>query len=161
VPVPFGAHRGNGVGHGDGGAGGPGASQNAPCYVLALSYDGTSLKPLPAVPLPKGTSDATLTGVSCTTTRYCVALGEADGDTAAFGDAGALTIIETWNGTKWTLHTAAVPDGHTTAAELTTVSCATSEFCVLAGEATSFTSSSAAIGLYVASWQLGQHYRVH
>jgi hypothetical protein len=84
--------------------------------------------------------------VSCTTTRYCVAVGEAD------GDAGSLTIIETWNGTKWTLHTAAVPDGHTTAVELTTVSCATPAFCALAGEATFFTSSSAATGLYVASW---------
>jgi hypothetical protein len=128
------------------------ASQNAPSNPLVLSYNGTSLKPMPAVPLPKGTSDATLTGVSCTTIRYCVALGEADGDTAAFGDASSLTIIETWNGTKWTLHTAAVSSGHTTAAELTTVSCATSAFCVLAGEATSFTSRSAAIRLYVASW---------
>ena len=107
-------------------------SNSAPSHVLALSYNGTSLKPTPTVPLPKGTTDAELTGVSCATTRYCVALGVADGDTAAFGEAGSLIIIETWNGAKWTLHTAAASIGKTTVGP-SVVSCATSAFCVLAG----------------------------
>jgi hypothetical protein len=125
-------------------------SQNATSHVLALSYNGTSLKPTSTVPLPKGTSDAVLTGVSCTTTRHCVALGAADGDTAAFGAFGSLIIIETWNGAKWSLRTAPASIGTTTYLEPTVVSCATSAFCVLAGDA--FTYNSLASTFYVASW---------
>jgi hypothetical protein len=121
-------------------------------HVLALSYNGTSLKPTPAVPLPKGTTDGALSGVSCVTTRYCVALGLADGDTSAFGAFGSVTIIETWNGAKWTLHAIAAPTGHTTMAVPTVVSCATSAFCVLAGDVYSFTAGSDTVKPYVASW---------
>ena len=63
----------------------------------------------------QGTTDASLSGVSCVTTSYCVAIGEADGNTAAFGENGELTLIETWNGAKWTLHTAAESSGTTVA----------------------------------------------
>jgi hypothetical protein len=120
--------------------------------VLALAYNGTSLKPTPAVPLPKGTTDGALSGVSCVTTRYCVALGVADGNTAAFGPFGSVTIIETWNGAKWTLHTIAAPTGHTTMAVPSVVSCATSAFCVLAGDAYSLTANSSTVKPYVVSW---------
>jgi hypothetical protein len=99
-------------------------SANAASHVLALIYNGASLKPTPTVPLPKGTMNVALTSLSCATTRYCVALGVADGDTSAFGD-GSLIIIETWNGAKWTLHTAAAFTGKTSV-EVTGVSCATS-----------------------------------
>jgi hypothetical protein len=126
-------------------------SQSAASHALALSYNGTALKPTPTVPLPKGTTDAAFAGVSCTTTRYCVALGTADGNTAPFGAAGSLIIIETWNGAAWTLHTAPAMLGNT-ALELSGVSCATSAFCVLAGEAVIITSNSAATRLYVAAW---------
>jgi hypothetical protein len=128
-------------------------SQSAASRVLALAYNGTSLKPTPAVPLPKGTMEAVLTGVSCVTTRYCVALGVADGGTPAFGEAGSLNLIERWNGATWALvHTAAGSIGSTTEVEPTVVSCATTASCVLAGEAFSLTSSSAATKIYVASW---------
>jgi hypothetical protein len=121
-------------------------------HALALSYNGTALKPTPAVPLPKGTTDAALSGVSCVTTRYCVALGVADGDTSAFGAFGSVTIIETWNGAKWMLHTVAASTGKTTMVVPILVSCATSAFCVLAGDAYSVTSTSTAAGPYAASW---------
>jgi hypothetical protein len=126
-------------------------SASAPSHVLALSYNGTSLKPTPAVPLPKGTTSAELTGVSCRTTRYCVALGAAEGGTAAFGQAGSLILIETWNGAKWTLHTAAGSIGKTLVAP-SVVSCATTAFCVLAGVTFSDTANSVATPLYLASW---------
>ncbi len=125
-------------------------SLNATAHLLALFYNGTSLKPTPMVPLPKGATDVRLSGVSCVSTRYCVALGEAGGDTAAFGDNGALIIIETWNGAKWTLHTAATSIG-TTVIVPSVVSCATSAFCLLTGVDLSMVSSSVS-GLYVASW---------
>jgi hypothetical protein len=124
-------------------------NQSAASHALALTYNGTSAKST-TVPLPKGTTDVALTGVSCATTRYCVAVGAADGDTRAFGEAGALIIIETWNGAKWTLHTAAESIGSTEQVDPTVVSCATSAFCVLAGQATS--STSLASTFYVASW---------
>jgi hypothetical protein len=126
-------------------------SNSAPSRVLALSYNGTSLKPTSAVPLPKGATSAELTGVSCPTTRYCVALGAAEGDTAAFGQAGSLILIETWNGAKWTLHTAAGSIGKTLVAP-SVVSCATTAFCVLAGVTFSDTANSGATPLYLASW---------
>ena len=116
-------------------------------HVLTLSSNGTSLRPTPTAPLPKGATDAVLSGVSCVTTRYCVALGVADGATAAFGDDGSLIIIETWNGAKWTLHTAAASIGSTTMLVPSVVSCATTTFCVLAG-----TAYSATVKPYVASW---------
>ena len=102
-------------------------SDTAASHALALIYNGTSLKPTPAVPLPQGTMDASLSGVSCVTMSYCVAIGEADGNSAAFGEDGELALLETWNGAKWTLHTVAETSG-TTESGPTEVSCATPHF---------------------------------
>ena len=130
-------------------------SDTATSRALALIYNGTSLKPTPAVPLPKGTTDASLSGVSCVTISYCVAIGEADGNSAAFGEDGELTLIETWNGAKWTLHTVNETSGSSDS-QPTEVSCATSAFCVVAGEKVSVGGSSSSptisFGLYFADW---------
>jgi len=126
-------------------------SKSAANHALALSYNGTSLKPTPTVPLPKGTTDAVLTGVSCGTTSYCVAVGQAAGNTAAFGESGSLNIVETWNGAKWTLHTAASTAG-AAMVQLINVSCATSAFCALTGTVSSFSASSFTVKLYAESW---------
>jgi hypothetical protein len=130
-------------------------SDNAMPHALALIDNGTSLKPTPAVPLPKGTTDAMLTAVSCATTRYCVAIGEAGGASSAFGESGQLTLIETWNGAKWTLRTVAQPS-ESSDTTISGVSCATPAFCVLAGEKAILTSkgNSATISfkLSFASW---------
>jgi hypothetical protein len=93
-----------------------------------------------------------LTGVSCATTRYCVAVGVAYGDIAAFGVEGSLTLIDTWNGTRWTMHTAAESVGATTQLQPYAVSCPTIAFCVLDGESGSETSTSYTVQLYAASW---------
>ena len=127
-------------------------SLSAASHVLALSYNGTSLKPTPAVPLPKGATDPALISVSCATTSYCVALGAADGNAGAFGNSVQPTIIETWNGAKWTLHTAAASIGKTTLLEPSAVSCATSAFCVLTGTQVTVTANSDSAKLYAASW---------
>jgi hypothetical protein len=128
-------------------------SDSAVGHPLALIYNGTSLKPTATVPIPKGTADVTLTSVSCATTRYCVALGApADGTGAFSSNNDSVIIIETWNGAKWTLHTAAGSMGKTTTLEPSVVSCATTAFCVLGGEAISVTSNSGSEKLYVASW---------
>jgi hypothetical protein len=125
------------------------ASGGAPSHALALIYNGTSLKPMPAMPLPKSATDVALIGVSCTTTKHCVAIGTASGNTAAFGADGMVSLIETWNGAKWTLHTVGMPANTDT--EFSGISCATSAFCVLAGESFSFSSTGGA-HLYIRSW---------
>jgi hypothetical protein len=125
-------------------------SDSATSHPLALIYNGTSLKPTPTVPLPKGTPDVALTGVSCPTTKYCVALGAANGSMATFG--GGPLIIETWNGAKWTLHTAAGSIGGTAVLDVSGVSCATSAFCLVTGDSTSESSSSFTMKPYFASW---------
>jgi hypothetical protein len=132
-------------------------SQSAASHALALSYNGTTLKPTPSVPLPKGATDAVLSSVSCATTKYCVAIGVADGTSAAFGEFGTLNIVETWNGAKWALHTAATVVGKTLQSPID-VSCATSAFCVLAGNSAPISSpngtgpSTPTVNLYLASW---------
>jgi hypothetical protein len=93
----------------------------------ALTWNGTSLTPTAAPPVPKGGGFASLTGVSCvTTTKSCIAVGDSQ------GGAGPL-LVETWNGAKWTLQTASIPGG----ARSTypgAVSCHFLTFCVVAGE---------------------------
>jgi hypothetical protein len=124
-----------------------GTSDSASSHVLALIYNGTSLKPMPTVPLPKSTMVSTLLGVSCTTAKHCVAIGSASGDTAAFGADGTVSLIETWNGANWTLHTAGTAAN--VFAEFSGISCATSAYCVLAGESVS---ESGRDTLYLRSW---------
>lgn len=122
-------------------------SSSALGHALALMYNGTSLRPTPRVPLPAAATDVTLGGVSCTTSSHCVAFGTAAGNSAAFGTTGMVTLIETWNGAKWTLHTVASPAK--AAVEFSGISCVTSVYCVLAGE---YFSSTGTETLYLRSW---------
>ncbi len=122
------------------------AATGAASHALTLAYNGTSLKPTPAVPLPKSTAQATLGGVSCATARHCVAVGTASGSTSAFGATGLASVIETWNGAKWALRT--IRTAASTLVDLTGISCVTSAFCVLAGIAYSNTDAR----LYLRSW---------
>jgi hypothetical protein len=130
-------------------------SDNAVGHPLALTYNGTRLKPTSAVPVPKGATYAGLTAVSCATTRYCVAIGVAEGTTRAFGRDGELNLIETWNGAKWTLRTVAQASGSSDIM-LGPVSCPTIAFCALAGVTTSATgtgnSATVSMKMYLASW---------
>jgi hypothetical protein len=98
----------------------------------ALTWNGTSLTPTAAPPVPTGGGFTSLTGVSCiTTTKSCIAVGPSQ------GGAGPL-MMETWNGAKWTLQTASIPGG----ARSTypgAISCHFLTFCVVAGESYSST----------------------
>jgi hypothetical protein len=112
---------------------------------LALAYNGTSLRPL-AVPLPKATTASILQGVSCATARDCVAVGIAGGRTAAFGKEGIVTIVETWNGSRWSERTLSAPGK---ALLLSNVSCSPARYCMLAGDAVN---ANYDLSLYLASW---------
>jgi hypothetical protein len=125
-------------------------SDTATSRALALSYNGTSLRPTPAVPLPKGMPYAPLAGVSCVTTRLCVAVGTASPPPFGITVNDSATIIETWSGAKWTLHTIRTPASE--AIQISGVSCATSAFCVITGTNSSVTSTNFGSKLYFASW---------
>jgi len=108
----------------------------------ALTWNGTSLKPTAAPPVPKNGGFASLTGVSCiTTTKNCIAVGYSQ------GGAGPL-MVETWNGAKWTLQTATVPGGAPSTYP-GAVSCHFLTFCVVAGESYS---STGAPSMLLARW---------
>jgi hypothetical protein len=129
------------------------ASSGAPNFPLALIYNGTSLKPTPAVPLPKGAADVTLADVSCATTRYCVAIASANGSPSpgiTESSSGPDIVIETWNGAKWTLRS--IETSVKAEVEPTAVSCATAAFCVVAGQLTAISGNNFSFGLYLGSW---------
>ena len=109
---------------------------------LAEVWNGTSWK-IQATPNPAQAVSgerAGLSGVSCTSTHFC----EAVGFSAAAPGAGAIR----WNGTSWTAQ--AVPG----AANLSSVSCASASFCEAVGggaetdvwNGTSWSAQSAAAG---------------
>ena len=126
-------------------------SNTATSHALALSYNGTSLKPTPTVPLPKGMPYAALTGVSCVTTRYCVAVGTAS--SPPFGDHR-----EQFGHHHRDVERREVDAAHHHHArpgkevEIDGVSCATSAFCVVTGTSDNLNSANFNVNLYFASW---------
>jgi len=107
----------------------------------ALTWNGTSLTPTAAPPVPKGARVVILDAVSCVTAKSCVAVGIALASTA-------LLVVETWNGAKWTLHTAKSP-GTGAFAQLAGIRCFSVTSCVVVGE--SFSSAPQA-KMLVATW---------
>jgi hypothetical protein len=108
----------------------------------AMTWNGRSLTPTAAPPVPKDSGFTSLTGVSCVTVKSCVAVGESQ------GGAGPL-LVETWNGAKWTLRTARIPGG----ARSTypgAVSCHFVTFCVVVGE--SYSSIPGTPAMLLARW---------
>jgi hypothetical protein len=108
----------------------------------ALTWNGKSLTPTAAPPVPKNGGFASLTGVSCVTVRSCLAVGDAR------AGAGPL-LVETWNGARWTLKTASIPGGGRSAYPAA-VSCHFLTFCVVAGE--SYASIAGAPAMLLARW---------
>jgi hypothetical protein len=124
---------------------------NAASSPMALVYNGASLRPTSAMPLPKGQPNVTLTGVSCATTRDCVALGLANGNPSGLNRySDGISFIETWNGARWALRT--IVSSATTVAAPSAVSCATASFCVLMGEVTSVSNGYVTVGMYLGAW---------
>jgi len=92
----------------------------------ALTWNGKSLRPTAALPVPKGDKFASLNGVSCLTVSSCVAVGNLNVDT------GHLAV-EIWNGAKWTLRTPGIAGGAQFALP-SAVSCLSVTSCVVAGQ---------------------------
>jgi hypothetical protein len=75
-----------------------------------------------SVPFPAGSTSAGFDQVSCTSARFCEAVG------SYVGLGGTLPLAATWNGTSWRLAYPSVPAG-ATFVTLSTVSCASATFC--------------------------------
>ena len=78
-------------------------------------------------PVPVDSSGWQLFGVSCTSARFCEAVGGYSDDDTGTNDAFAAT----WNGASWSLQTAVNPDPDDFQFEqFNTVSCSSATFCV-------------------------------
>jgi hypothetical protein len=89
-----------------------GPDESAPDLTpYAAAWTGSSLTPVPKLPVPSSLSTVEATAVSCVAARSCVVIGTAF-DQSAFttpgGFLGYVTCIWTWNSGKWTVRT--VPD---------------------------------------------------
>ncbi len=92
---------------------------------LAEHWNGTAWT-IVKTPVPSGTIDTELAGVTCRTASRCYAVG---GYATA---AGSKTLIERWNGTAFSVVASASPgDGSATA--LSGVACPTSTTCIAVG----------------------------
>ncbi len=86
------------------------------------TWDGTSWNVTPT-PNPSG-SDQELYGVSCTSSAWCVAVG-----TSISGTVSGYGLIETWNGTSWT-----IDSSDPSIDDLSDVSCASDTSCAASGQ---------------------------
>ena len=75
-------------------------------------------------PAPAGASSAALSQVSCTSARFCEAVGSYQTQTASV----TLPLVATWNGTSWRLQLAPRPAGDPSV-QLNVVSCTSPTFC--------------------------------
>jgi hypothetical protein len=80
------------------------------------------------VPDPAGSSNSSLTGVSCTAEDACMALGTFVDDSFS-----RHTFTQEWNGQTWTAH--AVPDPQGAVAVLSSLSCTAADACTAVGKA--------------------------
>jgi hypothetical protein len=92
---------------------------------LAEHWNGTSWAPQStADPTDAGGDD--LSGVSCTASTACTAVGEADGSN------GQLVLAERWNGTSWVIQPTPDPAG-AQGSQLLAVSCSSATACTAVG----------------------------
>ena len=99
-----------------------GGSANTP---LAEQWNGTSWS-IQAVTIPAGSTNTQLNGVTCIGNSWCMAVG------FVIQPSVAQPLVETWNGSGWTVGSAPPVSG-THLAELNGISCAGSQFCVGVG----------------------------
>jgi hypothetical protein len=96
--------------------------------LLAERWNGTSWA-IQATPNPSGAhKDSSLTGVSCTSTTACTAVG-------GYLNSGFtyVTLAERWNGTSWAIQATPNPSGAYKDSSLTGMSCTSATACTAVG----------------------------
>jgi hypothetical protein len=94
---------------------------------LAEQWDGTAWVIQPAS-VPAGAASSDLTGVSCTSSTACTAVGQYYNSSNQ-----ELALAEAWNGTAWTIQPTPVPAG-SRSSDLTGVTCTSSTACTAVGQ---------------------------
>jgi hypothetical protein len=80
-----------------------------------------------SAPTPAGSTHSTLSGVSCVTRRWCMAVGN-----YAAASGGIFEFAEIWTGGRWSiLPTKEIPDS---ASDFAAVSCTSQEACTVGGD---------------------------
>ena len=95
---------------------------------LAESWDGTAWAVQPT-PVPAGSHDSALSGVSCPTAGLCAAVGRSRDSLGT-----TASLAERWDGTAWTIQPTPNPSGSRTN-ELSGVSCTAPTACAASGDA--------------------------
>jgi hypothetical protein len=100
------------------------ADANGDEAILTEAWNGTSwsIQPTPANPASQGF----LTGVSCASATFCVAVGY------SFGRFGVSTLAEVWNGTSWSIQPTVDQPG-ANQSFLLGVSCSSATACTAVG----------------------------
>ncbi len=111
---------------------------------LAELWNG-SVWSIVATPNPGGTQGGFLDGVSCPSVSHCIAVG-----TYFDADAIALTLVESWNGSRWSVVASPNPSG-SPKTNLYGISCATAVRCLAVGHSYS-PSAAAKDATLVESW---------
>ena len=104
----------------DGATGGP----------LIEHSDGTSWTPVPS-PSPSGATEVDLNAITCPTDTTCFAVGESAKE--SFTNFAVKSLIERWNGSKWSIVPSPVPKG-TSDLQLASVSCSSASDCFAVGD---------------------------
>jgi len=102
------------------------AEANVP---LAMSWNGKTWAIRPT-PIPSGTNNTNLDGVSCVSPASCIAVGYA----AESSGNGSISLAESWNGTAWTIQPTPNPAGAVTETTLDGVSCTSRTACTAVGD---------------------------
>ena len=113
---------------------------------FALTWNGTTLTPVAAPPMPAHTIGET-TAVSCVAVKSCVAIGSGTNVNTNVN----VQIIWTWNGIKWARTTVPNADPNTMTL-YTALHCFSPASCVVIGDLMNTTSSSATDTPLAASW---------
>ena len=95
---------------------------------LAEQWNGTKWI-IQNTPNPAGATGSSLTGVSCTRTTVCTAVGSYTN-----GAGTTMALAERWNGTSWSIQTTPSLAG-TSGSSFNSVSCTSSAACTAVGEA--------------------------
>ncbi len=127
------------------------------CIAVGYKGSGSSSQPvairgnsgtwsLETVPLPAGAVGAELTGVECTSTISCRAVGR------YYPTASTTTywgMVSTWNGTTWSSEAVPKPSGEPKRSSLLDISCASGSNCTAVG---AYMNSSGTQVSYVERW---------
>lgn len=124
---------------------------------ITEKWTGATWTALPT-PIPHGPPNSTLSGVSCVSASYCVAVGEA---TELNGNLTSA-IAESWNGTHWRLQTTPqfgtgpLPNEAGIAPALFAVSCVAANACTAVGQLVRTHQAQQIVSALVERWNGGR-----